>query len=153
MPPDRSFPVGKRTASPSSTSRDPAGAAAARSVSADCRESSQRTPSCVQQLYGIPSTPAKPAANALGVSTFGNGFANHRDLKVSSIKNLTFVSQSHICQLYLETYRPDMNPNTTYNFVSIDNGVDNQLPLDTSPSAVCGDYPPIVDRSFILAGC
>ncbi|KAJ7655471.1 peptidase S8/S53 domain-containing protein [Mycena rosella] len=81
------------------------------SVSADCRASSSWTPACLQEFYGIPSTPAEPAANVFGVSGFENGFANELDLKQ-----------------FLETYRPDMNPNTTFDLISIDGGINNQLP-------------------------
>ncbi|KAF7342155.1 Serine protease S53 [Mycena venus] len=119
--PTVNFPVRKKSVAPLknrafgiSATRAPA----ARSVSTDCHASSQWTPSCVQQLYGIPSAPAKAVANVLGVSGFGNAFSNHRDLKQ-----------------YLETYLPNINPNTTYSFISIDDGVDNQLPLDTSSEA------------------
>jgi tripeptidyl-peptidase-1 len=52
------------------------------SVSADCRANASWTPACLQELYGIPSTPPQPAANSFGVSGFQNGFANERDLKV-----------------------------------------------------------------------
>ncbi|KAJ6464216.1 peptidase S8/S53 domain-containing protein [Mycena vulgaris] len=88
------------------------------SVSADCRTSSSWTPACLQELYGIPSAPAKPAKNLFGVSAFDNEFANKRDLKV-----------------FLETYRPDMNPNTTFDLISIDDGINNQLPAGASPFA------------------
>ncbi|KAJ7866413.1 family S53 protease [Mycena olivaceomarginata] len=74
------------------------------SVSAVCRSNSK--------LYGIPSTPAKPAANVLGVSGFENDFANNHDLKS-----------------FLPQFRPDINPNTTFDIISIDGGVNNQLPI------------------------
>ncbi|KAK7055776.1 serine protease S53 [Favolaschia claudopus] len=90
----------------------------ARSISADCRGTSQWTPTCIQELYGIPATPAKSVSNGLGVSGFNDAFANHRDLKQ-----------------FLQTYRPDINPDTTYHFESINDGVDNQLPIDTSGDA------------------
>ncbi|KAJ7918152.1 hypothetical protein B0H13DRAFT_1869635 [Mycena leptocephala] len=54
-----------------------------------------------------PPTSAKPAANVLGVSGFDNDFANKRDLK---------------------EFRPDMNPNTTFDLISIDSGINSQLP-------------------------
>ncbi|KAJ6478021.1 family S53 protease [Mycena vulgaris] len=82
-------------------------------VSADCRASASWTPACLEELYGIPSTPPQPAANSFGVSGFQNGFANERDLKQ-----------------FLETYRPDMNPNTTFDLITLDGGINNQLPAD-----------------------
>ncbi|KAF7341339.1 Serine protease S53 [Mycena venus] len=93
-------------------------------VSPDCRTNSSWNPACLQQLYGIPTNPvnANPAANAVfGVSGFSNDFANKRDLKA-----------------FLEVYRPDMNPNRTFDFISIDGGINNQLPagagLDANPN-------------------
>ncbi|KAJ7900607.1 subtilisin-like protein [Mycena olivaceomarginata] len=79
------------------------------SISPDCQVS--WTPACVQQLYNIPSEPAQPAPNVLAVSGFSNEFANKRDLKA-----------------FLEEFRPDMNPNTTFDLISIDGGINNQLP-------------------------
>ncbi|KAF7359720.1 Serine protease S53 [Mycena venus] len=84
-------------------------------LSADCQGLSNWNPACLQELYEIPSTPAKPAANVFGVSGFQNDFSNKRDLRVYI---LTF----------LEIYRPDINPNTTFNFLSVDQGINNQLP-------------------------
>ncbi|KAJ6522196.1 hypothetical protein DFH09DRAFT_1372758 [Mycena vulgaris] len=68
---------------------------------------------CLEELYGIPSTPPQPAANLFGVSGFQNGFTNERDLKP-----------------FLETYRPDMNPNTTFDLITLDGGINNQRPAD-----------------------
>ncbi|KAJ6538121.1 family S53 protease [Mycena capillaripes] len=81
------------------------------SISPDCRASSSWTVACIQELYGIPTSRAKPAANVFGVSGFENDFANKRDLKT-----------------FLEIYRPDMNPNTTFDLISVDDGINNQLP-------------------------
>ncbi|KAJ7836596.1 family S53 protease [Mycena leptocephala] len=74
------------------------------SISPNCRSVGSWTPVCIQELYGIPSTPAKPAANVFGVSGWRNGFANKRDLKAN------------------------MNPNTTFDLISVDDGINNQLP-------------------------
>ncbi|KAJ7018612.1 family S53 protease-like protein [Mycena alexandri] len=79
------------------------------SVSSDCP--GNWTPACVQELYGIPSTPATPAANTFGVCGFNNEFANFHDLNA-----------------FLTMFRPDINPNTTASLVSVDNGINNQLP-------------------------
>ncbi|KAJ6454753.1 family S53 protease [Mycena vitilis] len=88
------------------------------SVSADCRSNSSWTVSCIQELYGIPKTPATPANNVFAVSGFANDFANNRDLKA-----------------FLETYRPDLNPNTTFDFISVDDGINNQLPAGAGLTA------------------
>ncbi|KAJ6583043.1 peptidase S8/S53 domain-containing protein [Mycena vulgaris] len=90
------------------------------SVSADCRATSSWTPKCLQELYGISSAPAKAAGHVFGVSGFDNGFANKRDLKA-----------------FLQTYRPDMNPNTTFDLISVDDGINNQLPAGASFFSVC----------------
>ncbi|KAJ7791695.1 family S53 protease [Mycena olivaceomarginata] len=86
------------------------------SLSANCQGLSSWNPACLQELYGIPSTspnPAAPAAHVFGVSGFSNDFTNERDLRT-----------------FLETYRPDINPNTTFDFLSVDDGINNQLPAD-----------------------
>lgn len=43
---------------------------------------SEVTPSCLQELYGIPTTPATQSSNKIGVSGFIEEFANQADLKV-----------------------------------------------------------------------
>ncbi|KAJ6617313.1 Pro-kumamolisin, activation domain-containing protein [Mycena sp. CBHHK59/15] len=82
-------------------------------VPADCQ--AEWTPACLQKLYGIPSSPAKPAANVLGVSEFFNLFADKTDLKI-----------------FLETFRPDMPSNTSFDLISVDGGINNQLPAGSS---------------------
>ncbi|KAJ7768853.1 hypothetical protein B0H16DRAFT_1780881 [Mycena metata] len=72
------------------------------------------TPTCIQALYGVPSTPATPAANTFGVCGFNNEFADEKDLTA-----------------FLETYRPDIASNTTFSLISIDDGINNQLPSGT----------------------
>ncbi|KAJ7156355.1 family S53 protease [Mycena filopes] len=112
--PTIAFPEAK-SARPASTVKRPTTAATARppagSVSAACRLNTSWTPTCIQELYGIPTTPAKAASHVFGISGFDNDFANLRDLKT-----------------YLETYRPDMNPNTTFGLITLDGGLNNQLP-------------------------
>ncbi|KAJ6552831.1 peptidase S8/S53 domain-containing protein [Mycena capillaripes] len=101
-----SVPTTVRKTSPVTSTRPPAA-----SLSPDCQGLSSWNPACLQELYEIPSTHAKPAANVFGVSGFENDFANKRDLKT-----------------FLETYRPDINPNTTFGLISVDDGINNQLP-------------------------
>ncbi|KAI0696063.1 family S53 protease-like protein [Cerioporus squamosus] len=73
---------------------------------------------CLQELYGIPLTPATQKNNSLGVTGFFGNNA-HRDwLKV-----------------FLQTYRPDMDPDTNYTFVGFDGGVDDP----TAPSVSEGE--------------
>lgn len=40
------------------------------------------TPSCLQSLYGIPTTPATQSSNQIGVAGFGEQYADNQDLKV-----------------------------------------------------------------------
>jgi tripeptidyl-peptidase-1 len=101
------------------------------SISQDCRIKSSWTPRCLQELYGIPSTAATQTANVFGVSGFFNEFANKRDLQVSrsgryqcSLNTEDFPGT----QTFLRVYRPDMDPNTTFDFMSVDGGINNQLP-------------------------
>ncbi|KAJ7023906.1 family S53 protease [Mycena alexandri] len=69
------------------------------------------TPACIQELYGIPSAPATSTANTFGVSGFYNEFADISDLTA-----------------FLKTFRPDIDRNTTFSLISVDNGINNQLP-------------------------
>ncbi|KAJ7310010.1 family S53 protease [Mycena albidolilacea] len=55
--------------------------------------------------------------NVLAVSGFSNVFANKHDLKA-----------------FLEEFRPHMNPNIMFDLISIDGGINNQLPAGASIS-------------------
>ncbi|KAJ7189161.1 family S53 protease [Mycena filopes] len=113
--PTITFPEAKSSRPASTIKRPPTTAATARppagSVSAACRLNTSWTPGCIQELYGIPSAPAKVGSHVFGISGFENSFANLRDLKT-----------------YLEIYRPDMDPNTTFGLITLDGGLNNQLP-------------------------
>ncbi|KAJ7041617.1 family S53 protease [Mycena alexandri] len=87
------------------------------SITPDCILS--WTPACFQALYGIPSTPAAPAANVFAVAGFQNDFANLRDV-----------------QAFLQTFRPDLNPNPTVTLISVDDGINNQLPAGAGPITI-----------------
>ncbi|KAI0045659.1 family S53 protease [Auriscalpium vulgare] len=67
------------------------------------------TPTCLQQLYGIPSTPAAQDGNQLYVTGLIEQYANRADLGS-----------------FLTRFRPDMSPNTTFAFQSLDGGKDLQ---------------------------
>lgn len=75
-------------------------------VPANC---TQVVPRCLQEAYDIPTAAATNANNVLGVSGFYDQFANKADLKD-----------------WLRQYRPDMDPNTTFNLTSVDGGVNDQ---------------------------
>jgi hypothetical protein len=64
-------------------------------------------------------------------------------LQTSAISGYTFLSFDIIraaltiaAQTFLETYRPDINPNTTFDFLSVDDGINNQLPADAGEDGV-----------------
>jgi tripeptidyl-peptidase-1 len=63
----------------------------------------------VQNIYGIASTPAKAESNSLLVTAYQRQYAERADLSA-----------------FLARERPDVNPNTTFTFVSLDNGTDPQ---------------------------
>ncbi|EJF57919.1 family S53 protease [Dichomitus squalens LYAD-421 SS1] len=73
-----------------------------RAVDASC--DTQITPSCLQQLYNIPTTPASAAGNSLGVSGFGGEIPNQDDLTE-----------------FLSVLRPDATDGT-FDAVSVDGG-------------------------------
>ncbi|TFY78968.1 hypothetical protein EWM64_g5040 [Hericium alpestre] len=67
------------------------------------------TPTCVQDIYGLPSKLASGKTTGIAVSGFNNEFANEADL-----------------QLFLQEYRPDLNSSTTFRFKSVDGGTNSQ---------------------------
>jgi len=91
-------PVFHPLASPSSAAAAPA----------SCGENF--TPTCAQDLYNIPLTPATQGnKNILAVSGFSNEFANKADL-----------------QLYLENFRTDIPSTTSFNLDTVDGGKNSQ---------------------------
>ncbi|KAJ7121457.1 family S53 protease-like protein [Mycena epipterygia] len=70
------------------------------------------TPTCLQELYGIPTTPATQRNNVLLVTGYGS-FGSPQTADLADFLNLL---------------RPDMPPNTTFNFLSLNNGTDAQGP-------------------------
>jgi tripeptidyl-peptidase-1 len=79
----------------------------ARAVPASC--ATTVTPTCLQDLYGIPSTPATQSSNILGVSGFIQQFANQADLTT-----------------FLTDLRPDMPSTTTFTLETLDGGTNPQ---------------------------
>ncbi|KAF7353885.1 Subtilisin-like protein [Mycena venus] len=67
------------------------------------------TPSCLQALYNIPTTPAVNKNNVIGVAGFDNQFANQADLTQ-----------------FLEALRPDMPATTSFTLTSVDGGTNSQ---------------------------
>lgn len=75
------------------------------------------TPSCLQALYQIPTTPATQSSNVLGVSGFIDQFANNVDL-----------------QQFLSMFRPDLT-GTTFGLQEIDDGQNDQTPSNAGVEA------------------
>ncbi|KAJ6482695.1 subtilisin-like protein [Mycena sanguinolenta] len=67
------------------------------------------TPACLQTLYGIPSTPATQSSNTLMVAAYIGDWA-----------------QTAALELFLQMFRPDISPNTTFTVQSLDGGLDTQ---------------------------
>ncbi|KAJ7435200.1 family S53 protease-like protein [Mycena galericulata] len=70
------------------------------------------TPTCLQELYGIPATPATQSTNALLVTAYEQEYALQSDLTI-----------------FLEQFRPDIPSNTTFTLLSVDGGVNPQTPF------------------------
>ncbi|KAJ7062765.1 family S53 protease-like protein [Mycena amicta] len=70
------------------------------------------TPTCLQDLYSIPTTPATHSTNQIAVAGFLNQYANNQDLED-----------------FLEVLRPDMSPFTSFQSFSLDGGMNLQDPL------------------------
>ncbi|CCL99220.1 uncharacterized protein FIBRA_01235 [Fibroporia radiculosa] len=77
------------------------------------------TPACLQYLYGIPSAPATSPYSSLAVTEYEYEWASYADLET-----------------FLQDYRPDMNPSTTFTVQSVDNGTDSQSPGDAGLEAL-----------------
>jgi len=76
------------------------------------------TPTCLQDLYGIPITPATQSSNVLGVSGFIEQFANEADLST-----------------FLSSLRPDISSTTTFTLQTLDGGVNTQTRADAGIEA------------------
>ncbi|KAJ7249982.1 subtilisin-like protein [Mycena rebaudengoi] len=76
------------------------------------------TPTCLQKIYGIPSTPATQKNNSIIVTGYFGVSPNRTDLA-----------------RFLEQFRQDIPPNTTFDMIAIDNAT-NQDPEDVPPILV-----------------
>ncbi|KAJ6450110.1 family S53 protease [Mycena sanguinolenta] len=70
---------------------------------------SKVTPSCLQSLYGIPTTPATQSSNTIAVAGFIDQYANAADLKT-----------------FLKSFRTDMSSSTTFTLQTLDGGSNPQ---------------------------
>ncbi|KAJ7830620.1 family S53 protease-like protein [Mycena olivaceomarginata] len=88
----------------------------ARGPAASCNSSdpsSVVTPTCLQELYGIPTTPATQSSNTLLVTGYEDEWAQSADLAQ-----------------FLKLVRPDIPPSTTFTLLTTDNGTNPQSPGD-----------------------
>ncbi|KAF7350712.1 Family S53 protease-like protein [Mycena sanguinolenta] len=76
------------------------------------------TPSCLQDIYGIPTTPATQSSNTLLVTGYVEEWAQAADLKT-----------------FLTLLRPDMSPNTTFSLLTTDGGTNPQGAFDAGTEA------------------
>ncbi|KAJ7799257.1 subtilisin-like protein [Mycena olivaceomarginata] len=93
----------------------------ARGPAASCNSSDPSsfvTPTCLQELYGIPTTPATQTSNNLLVTGYSGDWAQRADLAQ-----------------FLKLVRPDIPPSTTFTLLTIDNGTNPQSPSDTGLEA------------------
>jgi tripeptidyl-peptidase-1 len=92
-----------------------------RAVAASCNSSLPSgvvTPTCLQELYGIPTTPATEKSNTLLVTAYEEQFAQTADL-----------SQ------FLKLLRPDIPSTTTFTLLTTNGGVNTQNPKDAGTEA------------------
>ncbi|KAJ7473645.1 subtilisin-like protein [Mycena galericulata] len=92
------------------------------------------TPTCLQQIYGIPSTLATQKNNKILVTGYLGASPNRTDLAV-----------------FLEQFRPDIPPNTTFDLMTIDNAT-NQDPEDVFASEATLDVEYTIGTFFLSVG-
>ncbi|TFY81698.1 hypothetical protein EWM64_g2313, partial [Hericium alpestre] len=81
------------------------------------------TPSCVQSLYGLPTALATQKSNSIGVVGLDGEYANAADLKVRASPASLLIRTE-----YSWTYRPDLDPDTSFAVKSLDGGANPQDP-------------------------
>ncbi|KAE9388880.1 family S53 protease-like protein [Gymnopus androsaceus JB14] len=92
-----------------------------RAVAASCNSSLPSgvvTPTCLQELYGIPTAPATEKTNFLLVTAYEDEFAQTADLSE-----------------FLKLLRPDIPSTTTFTLLSADGGVNTQKASDAGTKA------------------
>ncbi|KAF7375849.1 Peptidase S53 domain-containing protein [Mycena sanguinolenta] len=87
-----------------------------RAVAASCDDTI--TPTCLQDIYGIPATPATQSTNKLGVSGFIDQWANEADLTE-----------------FLQNVRTDISSATTFTLQTLDGGENIQTRADAGIEA------------------
>ena len=116
--PMRGSPIASFSKPVTSKAQTDAVLADAATVPISCNSS--MTPACLQALYGIPAAVTSPnKANKLGVAGMGDEYANQADLTA-----------------FLEQFRPDMNPNTSFSVTSVDGGTNDQTAYEAGYESV-----------------
>ncbi|KAJ7258471.1 peptidase S8/S53 domain-containing protein, partial [Mycena rebaudengoi] len=99
------------------------------------------TPICLQDLYGIPTTPATQPNNTLLVTAYDFEWAQTADL-----------------QLFLQLLRPDISSNTTFQLVTLNGGENPQIPgiggseADLDVEYTVGNDPTNICMQFLTVG-
>ncbi|EJD51478.1 subtilisin-like protein [Auricularia subglabra TFB-10046 SS5] len=101
---------------PANTGNAPPPRATPGQTDADCQRTV--TPKCLQQLYEIPTQPARNQGNKIGVTAYINQFGQQADLSS-----------------FLRQFRPDINPNTSFRTESINGGQNPQSPAQAGVEA------------------
>ncbi|KAE9396167.1 family S53 protease-like protein [Gymnopus androsaceus JB14] len=109
-----------------------------RTVAASCNSSLPTgviTPTCLQELYGIPTTPATAKGNSLLVTAYEDEFAQTADLAE-----------------FLKLLRPDIPSNTTFTLLTLDGGLNTQNPADAGSEASRSGLATGVPIQFLSVG-
>ena len=99
-----------------------------RDVPAACN--STITPACLQDLYGIPATPATEKSNTLLVTSYQSQWVQQVDIQVSVFVYLYDPVLNILLQEFLAQFRPDMSSTTPYTVQYVDGGLDPQEAYD-----------------------
>jgi tripeptidyl-peptidase-1 len=84
------------------------------------------TPTCLQSIYGIPTTPGNQSNSALLVTAYQQ-FAQIADLQVRVAQSVPVIAEpSPHSQQFLQSFRPDIDPSEPFALLSIDGGANTQ---------------------------
>lgn len=123
----------KVSISPSNLTSDTAPSSCATSI----------TPTCLQEEYGIPSTPGPDSESGIAVSGFIDQWASQSDLEVCLFSRLP-MRDLHDSEMYiarsskefLSTFRRDISSSTTFTLQTLDGGQNPQSSGEAGIEAV-----------------
>jgi tripeptidyl-peptidase-1 len=84
------------------------------------------TPRCLQQIYDIPSSPARLGGNAITVTGYGGQFVQDADVQVRLSPPFRRSLNRTFVQSFLTQFRPDINSSTTFQVELLDGGLNTQ---------------------------